>query len=140
MSRTHDSDFGRGRPPSDGPTRRGLPRRPRRPDDGRFLPKDAAAWRRLIVKARQAARNPRQFADGVGAAATRCAKAVPPPGYAHRESCFLRLLLKGMAVWQSTGEARVAHAAELEALADQCAAVLDGDGSRERRSRADIDG
>lgn len=118
------------------------PRRKRRPDDARFLPKDAAAWRRLIRQARQAARNPKAFADALGAAAAACAKAVPPPGHAVRDSVFLRLALKGHQVWQARGDARAAAAAELVALADACAAVLDGPPEDERRSRErkDIDG
>lgn len=115
-------------------------RRKRRPDDGRFLPKDAAAWRRLIRQARQAARNPKAFADSLGAAAASCAKAVPPPGHAVRDSVFLRLQLKGHQVWQARGDARTALATELEALATACATVLDGPADGERRSRADIDG
>ncbi len=118
------------------------PRRKRRPDDSRFLPKDVAAWRRLIRQARQAARNPKAFADALGAAASACSKAVPPPGYAVRDSVFLRLTLKGHQVWQARGEAREAAASELLALAEACAAALDDPPSDERRSRErkDIDG
>ena len=126
------------------------PRRKRRADDGRFLPKDAAMWRRLIVKARAAARHPKANADGLGQAASRCAKAVPPPGYAHRDSCFLRLTVKAALVWSTRGEARTAAAAELQALADQCEGALDAaldraadraaGGERRSRERKDIDG
>lgn len=116
--------------------------RKRRADDGRYLPKDALAWRRLVKRARQAARNPKTYADALGQAATKCARCVAPPGYAHRDSVFLRLLLQGMRVWQTRGEARIAAVEGLEALADQVAAVLDAPPAEANavRERKDIYG
>lgn len=115
-----------------------IARRPRRADDARFLPKDAAAWAKLIARARAAAVNPNRFADVLGKASHACGRAVPPPGYAIRSSVFLALVLKAHAVWAARGETRAALAAELPDLADRCQLALDGAGG-ERRSRADID-
>lgn len=117
------------------------PRRRRRPDDGRFLPKDAAAWRRLIQRAEAAARNLSVHVDALGQAADRCMKHVPPPGYAVRDSIFLRLALQGRRVWQLRGAEREAAAEGLLALAHQCSDALERAG--ERRSppeRKDIHG
>lgn len=106
----------------------------------RFTLKDAAAWRRLIRCARQAARNPKRFAGALGEAATACRRAVPPPGLAVRDSVFLKLHLAGLNVWSAAmadpGSAfgpdgpslagmTVSKAEELERLADACEAVLD---------------
>ena len=107
----------------------------------RFTPRDAAAWRRLIRCARQAARNPKRFAGALGEAATACRRAVPPPGMAIRDSVFLKLHLAGLNVWSAAMSAGPgaasgpggpalagmtdSMAAELERLADACAAVLD---------------
>lgn len=112
-------------------------RRPRRTDDGRYLPKDAAAWRRLIQRARAAARNPKAHADALGAAAERCMKHVPPPGHAVRDSVFLRLALLGRRVWQARGDERDAAAEGLADLAGQCAAALEAADSREPRTVAE---
>ena len=92
----------------------------------RFTLKDAAAWRRLIRCARQAARNPKRFAGALGEAATACRRAVPPPGMAIRDSVFLKLHLAGLNVWSAAAMDRSAdQLAALERLADACEAVLD---------------
>lgn len=101
--------------------------RAQRRADGRFSPKDAAAWRRLIRCARQVSRNPGRFAADLGKAATACRRAVPPPGMGIRDSVFLKLLLAGMGVWSAAlAERSMEKLAELDRLADACAAVLDG--------------
>lgn len=115
-------------------------RRPRRADDARFLPKDAAAWRKLVARARAAAVNPKKHADALGQASHACSRAVPPPGHAIRGSVFLALVLKAHAVWAARGETRETLAAELPDLADRCELALDGAGGERRsRPRADID-
>jgi hypothetical protein len=83
-----------------------LKRKRRRPDDGRYLPKDALTWRRLVAAARRAAANPAKFGVDVAAKAGRAARAVPPPGHAHRESVFLQLVVKARLFWPATASGR----------------------------------
>lgn len=113
-------------------------RRKRRPDDGRYLPKDRAVWKRLVRWARSAARDPRRYGPELAAAATAAARAVPPPGYATRESVFLQLLTRGRVFSTTLAEKRAALAAELEALAARCAEILDAPAAEPRR-RADLE-
>ncbi|MDZ4374005.1 MAG: hypothetical protein U1C74_21630 [Phenylobacterium sp.] len=114
-----------------------LHRRPRRADDGRFLPKDQAAWARLIRRARQAARNAKFNAD-LANAARACARAVPPPGHAHRASDFLQLIAKASVLAHAPDAMRAPLASQVEALADACAEALDSPSGG--RPRADLDG
>ncbi|WP_337186599.1 hypothetical protein [Phenylobacterium sp.] len=113
-------------------------RRPRRADDGRYLPKDQAAWSRLVRRARQAARNAR-FGPELAAAARACARAVPPPGHAHRGSVFLQLVAKAGVLATTPAEMRAALAAQVEDLAEAVAAVL-ATPNVPARPRADLDG
>jgi hypothetical protein len=116
-------------------------RRKRRPDDGRFMPKDALTWRRLIAAARRAARNPAKYGVDVGAKAGRAVKAVMPPGHAHRDSVFVQLILKARLFWAAPGERQAELGPELERLADDCARALEvGDERRSPPERKDIYG
>lgn len=116
------------------------PRRKRRPDDGRFMPKDALAWRRLVQAARRAARNPAKYGVDVAAKADRAARAVPPAGYAHRESPFLQLVVKARLFWPASTARQAELGPVLELLAERCGNILERPIGGERRSRADIDG
>lgn len=119
----------------------GLPRRKRRADDGRFLPRDALTWRRLIQAARRAARAPAKYGVDVRAKADRAGRAVPPPGYAHRESPFLQLIAKARLFWPADPERQAEIGPELARLAEACAAALErGDERRSPHVRADIHG
>jgi hypothetical protein len=119
-------------------------RRARRPNDGVFTPRDALTWRRLIASARRAARNPATYGVDVGAKAGRAAKAVCPPGHAHRESVFVKLLLKARLFWGSGPTRQAEMGPELEQLAADCAQALaageGANGVRLRRDIHDIDG
>lgn len=101
------------------------PRRPRRPDDNRFLLKDAKAWRALVRAARYQARAPLAQAGALDAAVARCAKACPPAGERRRDSDFLKLLGLARGFWRLAAPERQARAEELSALADRVQAVLD---------------
>ncbi len=100
-------------------------RRPRRMDDNRFLPKDAAAWRALIRQATNMARVPSAKPDALMRAGDRCAKAVPPPGQARGDSAFVKLVILARGFWRLTPEARAVTAVEVGQLAKACAEVLD---------------
>lgn len=127
-----------GRGPADGvPTRR-----PRRPDDGRFLAKDAAAWARLVEASRRAARNPDRHVAALQAASRMASRAVPAPGYGGRDGPFLRLLLSAVKTWATTGEARAFAAQALGDLAEQVADALarTAEAERETPARRDVFG
>lgn len=113
------------------------PRRARRADDGRFLPKDAAVWRRLIRCARAVVKDRARNAEAAAAASNKASRAVPPPGFANRESIFLQLVVKARMAFPGWSERPPGWAVELAGLADQCAAVLDAPVVRERK---DIEG
>lgn len=114
-------------------------RRPRQPDDGRFLPKDAKLWRRLIKHVRFIARSPFGDTSQLYKAADACGRCVPPSGYAHRGSPFLSLVLQGRGFGRLSNPERQAKAPELAALADACDAALNAP-TPEPRQRADIFG
>lgn len=116
-------------------------RRKRRPDDGKYLPKDEKAWKRLVREARYTVRAPLADAMSLLKAAEACAKAVLPPGQARRDSPFLRLVLIGRQWWRMTHLDRIQKAADLERTAEACRAILEAAGGPPpRRPRADIDG
>lgn len=97
----------------------------RRPDDGKFLPKDAAKWRGLLKQARYLARAPLADAYPLLKAADRCGKAVPPAGQARRDSDFLKLVMLGRLFWRLNAAERQVRAGELAVLADACERALD---------------
>lgn len=109
----------------------------RRPDPG-YLPKDQAAWLRLIRLARQAARNPK-FGPDLARAASAAVRAVIPPGHRTRDSVFMRLILKARLFWPATAEVQAGAAGELERLADACAEILAIPPPRDPRIRADLE-
>lgn len=115
-------------------------RRPRRPDDGKYLEKDARKWRRLVKLARRQMWGPLADAETLRKAAEACARAVPPPGYATRDSRFLALTLAARGFCQVASADREAKAAALAALADVCEAALNGPEPPDRPARADIFG
>lgn len=117
-------------------------KRKRRPDDGRYLPKDALTWRRLVAAARRAAGNPAKYAVDVAAKAGRAARAVPPPGFGQRDSLFLQLLVKARLFWPATAQRQAEMGPELARLAEACAAALEAGANGVRppvRVRRDID-
>src|SRR2546430_1713978 len=116
-------------------------RRHRRPDDGKFLPKDEKAWRALIVAAAAQARAPLASSDPLIKAGDRVAQAVIPEGYRHRGSPFLSLAATARGWWRLSPTEREARGGELEGLAEACATALDAIGEREARPpRADVFG
>lgn len=118
-----------------------MKRRLRRPDDGRFLPKDAKLWRRLIKHVRYVARAPLADTSQLYRAAERCGKCVPPAGYAHRGSPFLAMVLQARWLGRLPDAERQLKAAELAALAETCEAALNAPApSSAPTARADIFG
>ena len=115
-------------------------RRPRTPDDGRFLPKDAKLWRRLIKHVRFIVAAPTGDTTQLYKASEACGRCVPPPGFAHRGSPFLRLVLQGRAFGRLNDAERQSLAPELAALADACDAALNAPPASRDQSRADIFG
>jgi hypothetical protein len=101
-----------------------IPRRPRKYEDGRFLPKDAKLWRRLIKHARFVAASPFGDTSQLYKAAEACGRCVPPPGHAHRASAFLAIVLQGRSFGRLSDAERRIKAPELAGLAEQCDAAL----------------
>lgn len=110
-------------------------RRLRTREDGKYLPKDAKAWRRLIRHVRYIVRAPLADTSQLFRAAERCAKAVPPPGFAMRGSAFLTLCLKARAFGKFVQAARFSEAPELGALASTCEAALNAAAEAARPTR-----
>lgn len=102
-----------------------------------FNPRDVAGWRRLIREARRAVRNPGRFAVELADAARAATRCVAPPGHVHRDSVFMRLVLKATVYAGSQPETRAALATDLEALAQSCADFLDTPAAI--RPRADLE-
>lgn len=99
-------------------------RRLRRPDDNRFLPKDAKLWRRLIKHVRYAVRAPLADTSQLYKAADACGRCVPPQGYGHRGSPFLAIVMQGRGFGRLSDAERQSLAAHMGGLADQCEAAL----------------
>lgn len=115
-------------------------RRARRPDDGKFLPKDVKVWRALLFAARYQARAPLAATDKLEVAVARAKLAVLPPAERHRGSSFMRLisLCRG---WAAMPEReRHERAGELALLCDACEPPLRTDPAPGRPPRADIFG
>ena len=100
-------------------------RRPRRASDNRYLPRDKAAWRGLIRQARYQSKAPLAKPDALLKAADRCARAVPPPGEARRDSVFLQLVTAARGYWRLADGAKVSAADQMGKLARACADILD---------------
>jgi hypothetical protein len=98
--------------------------RQRRPDDGKHLPKDAAAWRKLARLAAWAARHPDRTTGDLTTACHKAVRAVMPPGHQHRGSVFLQLLLKAQVFAASNAGVRAGLARDLLGLADACDVIL----------------
>lgn len=114
-------------------------RRPRTSEDNRFLPKDAKLWRRLIKHVRFVVAAPGGDTSQLYKAADACGRCVPPPGFAHRGSPFLGLVLQGRGFGRLTDAERVLKAPELAGLADACEGALNAP-TPAARERADIFG
>ena len=101
-------------------------RRARRPDDARYLPKDAAAWRVLIRRAEIAARRADQgpCAEALARAAHLAARSVPPPGHGRRDSVFLALVTRAATFAGCRAPLRIEQAGALGRLAAEAEAAL----------------
>ena len=119
-------------------------RRKRRADDARYGDQDARAWRRLVKAARYQLQQPLADSKPLWAAAEACAKAVPPPGHAGRDSVFLRLVITARAFARMAPSERAAADATAESLRDlaaTCEAAVNGSApDTSRGARADIFG
>lgn len=112
-------------------------RRLRRPDAG-YTDRDAQLWRRLTKQVRIAQHAPHADSTPLHKAARAACKAVPPTGFAIRDSVFLALILGAQAFGHPDREGKAAALAELAARAD---AILDREAAPPpRRPRSDIDG
>lgn len=112
--------------------------RKRRPDDGRYLAKDEAAWRRLVRAARECARAPLAYGRGLNLdrAGQAASRAVLPAGHRSRDSIFVRLMLEARLFWTLLDPGRMAKAPVLKDLADQVEGAL---AQPALRSRADLE-
>lgn len=118
-----------------------MSRRPRRPDDNRFLSKDAKLWRRLIKHVRFVVGAPTGDTSQLYKAADACGRCVPPPGHGHRGSPFLALVMQGRGFGRLANAERVLRAPELKVLADACDTALNAPPPLDPRPpRADIFG
>lgn len=115
-------------------------RRPRTADDSRFLPKDAKLWRRLIKHVRFIVAAPFGDTTQLYKASEACGRCVPPPGFGHRGSPFLAIVMQGRAFGRLANAERTSLAPELAKLADACDAALNAPPASRDQSRADIFG
>jgi hypothetical protein len=105
-------------------------------------PEDLKVWRRLIETAQRAAAAPRRATPELAAAVERSRKAVVFDPPATKASLAVRLFNRSRQFLAQTARGREEMAAELGALAAECAARLEGAAAAPpaRRFRADLDG
>lgn len=96
--------------------------------------KDERAWRRLIVRARAAAKDATGNGKPFVIAAEKAGKAIAPVGHQQdADSPFIRLVRLGKRWLLLNVTERLAEAATVRELAEACAEVLDLDAGGQRR-------